>query len=249
MPAPSDLSLEACRSRRGLQSKEPPGVFVEELALDCFQGGEPAHYGESLRAGAFFAFSLRVRAIAAEHQFVLVPLEKAARVIFVAGQPVETGAGRKIAEKIRVIAEQPIGNSARDDRAFRIKHRLIDVTCVDVCPEGLGMRDESHARKLFQDTVETLDTKIVHAVLEMHENRHTRFFREVIDRFARSGVAIDSEFLFTDDLRAEFQVMLDHRPGVLQVGHFVGAKEEFAGMRFRHGEHAFIAATTRRESV
>ena len=111
------------------------------------------------------------------------------------------------------------------------------------------MRDESHARKLFQHTVETFDAKIVHAVLEMHEDRHARFFREMVDRFTRGGVAIDSELLFADDLRAEFQIMFDHRPSILQVGHFVGAKEKFAGMRFRHGEHAFIAATTRREPV
>src|SRR5258708_4427134 len=60
------------------------GVLVKDLALDLQIRGQAPDRGEDLRSEAFVALSQRVGAIAAEHQLVLMTLEKFARLILVA---------------------------------------------------------------------------------------------------------------------------------------------------------------------
>src|SRR5260221_29582 len=93
-----------------LEFEELPGVLVEEFAFDLFAGREAADLGEDLGALAGFASADDVIAIAPEHQFVLVAIEKGASVVFVTREEVQAGAGGEIAEHIWIIAEEAVGD-------------------------------------------------------------------------------------------------------------------------------------------
>ena len=83
-------------------------VLVQDFPFDGFVRREPANRGEDLRAQTFWTGPNRILAIAAEHQFVLMPVQKTGREILVAGQRIQAGAGRAIAEHVRVIAQKPV---------------------------------------------------------------------------------------------------------------------------------------------
>src|SRR5206468_11656930 len=132
-------------------------VLVKDFSFDGFVRRKPPNRGDDLRAQTFWTGPNRILAIAAEHQFVLMPFQKAGREILVAGQRIQTGAGRAIAEHVRVIAQQPVRDAAGRHFAIWIRHFLV-VVFVDVAPPGLRVADELNTVKFRPALVEPRDT-------------------------------------------------------------------------------------------
>ena len=96
-----------------------------------------------------------------------MPLDKLDCVGFIADERVMPGAGRHVAEHIRVVAQQPVADAGGRHLALGI-HHLLFVVLVDIAPPCLRMADEVYLREFLEHLVESFDAGVVVAVLEMH---------------------------------------------------------------------------------
>ena len=174
--------------------------------------------------------------------------EEAGRELFVAGQGVEARAGRAVPEHVRVIRQQPVGDAAGRHLARRVRDLLV-VMFVDVAPPGLGVPDEIHGGKFIQGSVKAREAPVVVGLQEVQQHRHREVPRHLGDTFDVDRIAVHAEFLFADSPRAEFQIFFQFRPGLWQVGHFVGEKQELLWMRLGKLDHRLVAETFRLQTV
>ena len=87
-------------------------------------------------------------------------------MILVAEQSVKPGTSRKVAIHIRIIGHEPIRDPSGSDFAFRVEDCLI-VILVDVPPPGLRVANEGGPGKFLQGFVESLETRVIPAMLEV----------------------------------------------------------------------------------
>src|ERR1051325_7326498 len=85
-----------------------------------------------------------------------MPLDESARMIFVADQRVEAGAGGEVAIDIRIIAQVAIRDAAGRYLAFGIEDGLVGMVFINVGPPGLRMSEKDCARIFLEHFVETI---------------------------------------------------------------------------------------------
>lgn len=134
------------------------------------------------------ACAVGARAVAAEHQLALMPLQEVGCKLGIACQRVSARVGGQISVKVRKVRQKPVRNSAPFDRAVRAGDLGRGIRA-DIRPEGIGMSDEGCSRIGFQDRSEALD------------------------RNARSGIST----LFVDDRLLQFDEHLFHRMQMLKI--------------------------------
>ena len=127
----------------------------------------------------------------------------------IARQRVVARVGRHVAEEVRVIAEQLVGDAAARDRAGRIG-RLVVIVGADVGPERVGVADERRLRIGLQHRLEGLReagaprafVREVIDFLEVDEDRHLQVSRQRIDPAQLRAVGGDVELQLAEALRA-----------------------------------------------
>src|SRR2546425_244843 len=87
-------------------------VLVQDLSFGHLVRGKPANRGDGLRTGASRPYADSIIAVAAVEDFLLMAIEEAARVVFVASQRIQARAGRHVGKHVRVIGEIPVRQTA-----------------------------------------------------------------------------------------------------------------------------------------
>src|SRR6476620_4421193 len=100
------------QGRQLLDSEEFVRVVVQQLALDASGGGEAAEDGDGLRTAALGPGAVKIGAVAAVQELVLVTRQEVAGEALVPGQRVEAGTSREIAEHVRVVGEIAVRQAA-----------------------------------------------------------------------------------------------------------------------------------------
>ena len=184
------------------------------------------HFPASRAAAGLFvwltpcAVAVRAAAVAPEQQLVLVPFQEVGRERGVAGQGVVAGVGGTVAEQIRIVAEQPVGDSAPRDRAGRIRGFVL-IVGADVGPERIRVPDERRLRVRLQDRLERLResgrpcalVREVIDLLEVDQDRHLQVRGERVHAAQLGAVGGDVELELAEAARAVF-----HRLGQLRLG-------------------------------
>lgn len=184
-----------------------------------------------MRAAAFFALTVDVEAVAAEHELVLMAGDELAGVVLVAGDGVAAGASREVPEHVGVVGEVAVGDAAGSHGGLGI-HRGLIVVLVDVAPPGLGVADEVGLGVFFEDLGEVLEAGVVALVLEVNDDGHSVAASEVGEHFHVLGGAVDVEFLFANAAGTLFEVGLELGLGFGEVGNFVAEPDEGVGNAF-----------------
>ena len=121
-----------------------PGQGFPADAL-AFQGSE-----ECAAAGSAAVFT---RAVAAEHEFILVTSEEGSGEGGIAGEGIIAGVGGEIAVEIREIGKPAVGEAAEFNRSWGV-FAVGGNVGADAGPEKVGMADEASFLVGFEDLIE-----------------------------------------------------------------------------------------------
>ena len=161
-----------------LELEQLLGVAVEDFPSHLLVPGQAAHFDEGLGALASGAAAEGIVAIGSKHELILMTFEEGPGMFGIAGEEVQSGAGRQITMHVRELGQEPVGDAAGCHFALGIHHFRV-VVFVDVSPPGLGMTDETDIGIFLQDLGKVSQSDVIGAVLEVKEDGHLVFLGDL----------------------------------------------------------------------
>lgn len=232
----------------GLEFEHVVAVFPENFPGNGGVRTKAPDGFDLLAAAATVAFAGRVVTVASVDEFVLVPFEEAAGVVFVAEQGVEAGTGGHVAVHVGVVTEVTVREAAGGDLCAGIENFLLQFL-IDVAPPRLGVADEVNGGVFLQDAVEALEADVIGIVLEVKENGYLVVAGDLGDQVDVGRVGVDGELLLSDADGSQFEVFFDHGFGVVRAGALVREENKLGGKFTDEVEADIIAARAGRETV